>query len=261
MKSSAYKKAILVCLWPLSTSLFADPAISPSDLSATASVVQVPVTPSALVEASPTASEAVPVTPISPVQAPTPGLLTAWHPEKGDHALNLSAFNGLTLGWMSWFSDHHSEEDLLSLSLSFSALQNLEPNSDTAPNANNLSCGFTYASIQRWRIKKLGQFGDLNILAGPYLSYSYNYGKFDSLYSDQTTYQNIYGVGLKAGLDVEMFPTNGWSIQLGYLASGAWQDYTYINNNDRPSIEYAGQYTTLAFSIGTFQAGLNYYFK
>jgi hypothetical protein len=227
----------------------------------------------------PAADAATPlsVTPVAagsgPTALPLASAAPAWQPAQGSMAVNFAALSGYGLGLIDWHSDAYSEEFQLTYSLNHAdeALQQSEgylPASYTY-GASSSSWSLALTPLQRWRLFHLGRFGGLFLDAGPYASYAhYQYqsdvSKSNFIY-EPTGYEVAYeydsvAVGLKAGIDVEVYIVQGWSIQLGYLVSGAWLHF-YEPEWQTTNAQYVYDYTGWTFNTGSAQAGLNYYFR
>jgi len=188
-------------------------------------------------------------------------------------ALNFAALSGYGLGLIDWHTDRYSE--LFQLTYGFSHTdESLEQTEgyvpagyDYAASASSWSIAFT--PLQRWSLLRLGKHANFFVDAGPYASYSHyqyhsvvsssNYGGDPVGYQVAYNYDS-YALGLKAGADLEVCFLEGWSIQLGYLVSGAWLHF-YEPTWQTTNSQYLYAYSGWTFSTGSVQAGLNYYFR
>jgi len=225
----------------------------------TGEVVNMPPPPNSPSAQAPTTPIAATATP-STTQTQT---FFDWHPTRGSQAVELTAFNGFGLGYLHWYSDSHSEEDILSCGTSLLNLdQGASQSSGYLPINQSYSWNATFNVLERWQIFPLGHIGSLNLVAGPYVSYAYSY--LSQTFNNQpfgfVNTNETYTLGIKAGADVEFYLLKDLSIQLGYLVSASWQKTnltSYYNAGDESTF-YGEQWTV---GSGTDYAGLNYYFR
>lgn len=197
------------------------------------------------------------------------GLSMPWHPNHASMALNLTALNGTGVGLITWHSDTYSEEDQITLNGGHNdwARTSYVPNTTSKANGSTSDWNLSITSLMRWRICPLRRFADLNLIVGPYASYAHDQyfengnNPLQSPPNREGGYStDAYSLGLKTGVDVELFFLEGWSLQLGYLVSGAWSSsYETIGYSNRSDSNFS--YTGWSYGNGAAQAGLNYYFR
>jgi hypothetical protein len=204
----------------------------------------------------------------SPTVVSTPD---AWHPVAGSQSVDFTALNGTGIGLTTWHTDRYSEQDLLTAGIShfeanISSVQPWPPN-DNASFQDYSTWNISVTSLQRWRLSRLGRHAHLNLLIGPYAAYTHIQSDSNVSYASNAASQSsytydTYTIGLKAGLDVELFIVEGWSLQLGYVASGAWfRSFEPENASGNTTYTYSFTNSEWTVSSGSAQAGLNYYFR
>jgi hypothetical protein len=181
----------------------------------------------------------------------TSNLFSDWRPTEGSRALGIDAFNGTGISLSTWYSSQHSENDTL---LFNGNGQYFQPQDKLLKSSADLlmGYGFSIISLQRWRLWKLGRFGDLDFVAGPFISTGGS-GYFNVNQGPRFMFGDYsYSVGVKTGLETECYILPGWSLDLGYLltvagGTGGPDGNLFISD--------------WSFSFGSAQVGLNYYFR